>query len=208
MSQVLGITSHQSKQLPHPAKKSQIISHFHGDFFTSPCQWCPHAAPTSRLLPTGCAMISAVLLLWTVPCVANHILGGFAKRELQEGAQLACSLPGPPGPPGPPGVPGTPGTVGRMGFPGKDGKDGQDGEKGEHGDEGKREGLNTAWKGGSCGATAPSRQHLLGNSARIPTVPPPNGPTCQRGARLTPCPDSCVQFLSASFCDTVRFTLC
>lgn len=94
-------------------------------------------------------MISAVLLLWTVPCVANHILGGFAKRELQEGAQLACSLPGPPGPPGPPGVPGTPGTVGRMGFPGKDGKDGQDGEKGEHGDEGKREGLNTAmgrWK--------------------------------------------------------------
>ncbi|XP_066416074.1 complement C1q tumor necrosis factor-related protein 2 isoform X2 [Molothrus aeneus] len=81
-------------------------------------------------------MISAVLLLWTVPCVANHILGGFAKRELREGAQLACSLPGPPGPPGPPGVPGTPGTVGRMGFPGKDGKDGQDGDKGEHGDEG------------------------------------------------------------------------
>ncbi|KAM4764196.1 complement C1q tumor necrosis factor-related protein 2 isoform 1-T1 [Cyanocitta cristata] len=136
MSQVLGITSHQSKQLPHPAKKSQIISHFHADFFTSPCQWCPHAAPTSRLLPTGRAMISAVLLLWTVPCVANHILGGFAKRELQGDAQLACSLPGPPGPPGPPGVPGTPGTVGRMGFPGKDGKDGQDGEKGEHGDKG------------------------------------------------------------------------
>ncbi|XP_017929026.1 complement C1q tumor necrosis factor-related protein 2 isoform X2 [Manacus vitellinus] len=81
-------------------------------------------------------MISAVLLLWTVPCVANHILGGFAKRELQEGPQLACSLPGPPGPPGPPGVPGTPGTVGRMGFPGKDGKDGKDGDKGEHGDEG------------------------------------------------------------------------
>lgn len=84
-------------------------------------------------------MISAVLLLWTVPCVANHILGGFAKAALQEGPQLACSLPGPPGPPGPPGAPGAPGTVGRMGFPGKDGKDGKDGDKGEHGDEGKRE---------------------------------------------------------------------
>ncbi|XP_059681405.1 complement C1q tumor necrosis factor-related protein 2 [Gavia stellata] len=82
-------------------------------------------------------MISAVLLLWTVPCVANHILGGiFAKGALQEGPQLACSLPGPPGPPGPPGAPGAPGTVGRMGFPGKDGKDGKDGDKGEHGDEG------------------------------------------------------------------------
>lgn len=71
--------------------------------------------------------------------MANHILGGFAKAALQEGPQLACSLPGPPGPPGPPGAPGAPGTVGRMGFPGKDGKDGKDGDKGEHGDEGKRE---------------------------------------------------------------------
>lgn len=86
-------------------------------------------------------MISAVLLLWTVPCVANHILGGLAKGVLQEGTQLACSLPGPPGPPGPPGAPGAPGTVGRMGFPGKDGKDGKDGDKGEHGDEGNRKAL-------------------------------------------------------------------
>lgn len=100
-------------------------------------------------------MISAVLLLWTVPCVANHILGGFAKGTLQEGPQLACSLPGPPGPPGPPGAPGAPGTVGRMGFPGKDGKDGKDGDKGEHGDEGKRKVLrNRRVKCKSNSATA------------------------------------------------------
>lgn len=100
-------------------------------------------------------MISAVLLLWTVPCVANHILGGFAKGTLQEGPQLACSLPGPPGPPGPPGAPGAPGTVGRMGFPGKDGKDGKDGDKGEHGDEGKRKVLrNRGVKCKSNSATA------------------------------------------------------
>lgn len=109
-----------------------------------------------HLVSPGCAMISAVLLLWTVPCVANHILGGFAKAALQEGPQLTCSLPGPPGPPGPPGAPGTPGTVGRMGFPGKDGKDGKDGDKGDHGDEGKREELlcETRAKCKSMSATA------------------------------------------------------
>lgn len=137
-----------------------------------------HTTATSHLLFAGCAMISAVLLLWTVPCVANHILGGFAKGALQEGPQLACSLPGPPGPPGPPGAPGAPGTVGRMGFPGKDGKDGKDGDKGEHGDEGKRKALSTRVKGKCNNATAQltatchptsepqDRQHLLGNSPR------------------------------------------
>lgn len=84
-------------------------------------------------------MISVVLLIWTMPCVANHILSGFVKGEFQEGSkQLLCSMPGPQGPPGIPGAPGSTGTVGRMGFPGKDGKDGKDGEKGETGDEGKR----------------------------------------------------------------------
>lgn len=128
-------------------------------------------------------MISAVLLLWTVPCVANHILGGFAKRELQEGAQLACSLPGPPGPPGPPGVPGTPGTVGRMGFPGKDGKDGQDGDKGEHGDEGKREALSVTVQRWKLWGTAPSQLHSWET--------PPSDPAGPRGSGLAPCPGSC-----------------
>lgn len=159
------------------------------------------------LLPTGCAMISAVLLLWTVPCVANNILGGFAKRELQEGAQLACSLPGPPGPPGPPGVPGTPGTVGRMGFPGKDGKDGQDGDKGEQGDEGKREALNKErWE--LC-CDSPFTATLHGKlRQKFPLSALQMIPLCQRGSRLTSCPDSCGWFLLASFCDTERFALC
>lgn len=146
MSQVLGITSHQSK--PHPAKRAK-----ESPIFIQVPQLLP-----SR--PTGCAMISAALLLWTVPCVANHILGGSGRQELQEGAQLACSLPGPPGPPGPPGVPGTPGTVGRMGFPGKDGKDGQDGDKGEHGDEGKRMELQVTVGRWKC---AQQPLHLMGN---------------------------------------------
>lgn len=135
-------------------------------------------------------MISAVLLLWTVPCVANHILGGFAKGVLEEGTQLACSLPGPPGPPGPPGAPGVPGMVGRMGFPGKDGKDGEDGDKGEHGDEGKRKALlnTTRVKCRSNSATTQltaihhpkselqDRQCLIGNSSRLLL---PTAHTCQ-----------------------------
>lgn len=165
MNQILEFMSHQNKQVPHPVTKSPITSHFHASLHNTPSQQrghgrthtcqLPHITATSRLLFTGCAMISAVLLLWTVPCVANHILGGFAKGTLQEGPQLACSLPGPPGPPGPPGAPGAPGTVGRMGFPGKDGKDGKDGDKGEHGDEGKRKVLrNRGVKCKSNSATA------------------------------------------------------
>ncbi|XP_065266153.1 complement C1q tumor necrosis factor-related protein 2 isoform X2 [Emys orbicularis] len=84
-------------------------------------------------------MITVVLLIWTVPCVANQLLSGFVKGEFQKGShQLICSMPGPQGPPGPPGAPGSPGIIGRMGFPGKDGKDGEDGEKGEHGEEGPK----------------------------------------------------------------------
>ena len=131
-------------------------------------------------------MISAVLLLWTVPCVANHIVGGFAGGARREGPQLACSLPGPPGPPGPPGAPGAPGTVGRMGFPGKDGQDGKDGDKGEHGDEGKRKALlntarvtrqrNSATARGAA-ASQPARepqdrQHLTGHSPKNFSSPP------------------------------------
>lgn len=167
---------------------------------------------------TGCAMISAVLLLWTVPCVANHILGGFAKGALQEGPQLACSLPGPPGPPGPPGMPGAPGTVGRMGFPGKDGKDGKDGDKGEHGDEGKRTALlNTARV--KCKSNSAIAQ-LTGTYPKsepqetlleISTLPPPTSPTCQLlpggsdSHYLLIASQCCMQFLLALFCCEVRF---
>ncbi|XP_019390438.1 PREDICTED: complement C1q tumor necrosis factor-related protein 2 [Crocodylus porosus] len=97
-------------------------------------------------------MISVVLLIWTMPCVANHILSGFVKGEFQEGPkQLLCSMPGPQGPPGIPGAPGSPGTVGRMGFPGKDGKDGKDGEKGETGDEGSQGRTGNPGKPGAKG---------------------------------------------------------
>lgn len=99
-----------------------------------------HVSKSLCFIMTGFTMISVVLLIWTVPCVANQLLSGFVKGEFQKGShQLICSMPGPQGPPGPPGAPGSPGTIGRMGFPGKDGKDGEDGEKGEHGEEGKRE---------------------------------------------------------------------
>lgn len=137
-------------------------------------------------------MISAALLLWTVPCVANHILGGSGRRELQEGAQLACSLPGPPGPPGPPGVPGPPGTVGRMGFPGKDGKDGQDGDKGEHGDEGKGRELGVTVGRWKC---AQQPLHLRGNSANNSY-----DPACLRGLGWH-------RVLAAPCGGTVRFAL-
>ncbi|XP_006021142.1 complement C1q tumor necrosis factor-related protein 2 isoform X2 [Alligator sinensis] len=97
-------------------------------------------------------MISVVLLIWTMPCVANHILSGFVKGEFQEGSkQLLCSMPGPQGPPGIPGAPGSTGTVGRMGFPGKDGKDGKDGEKGETGDEGPQGRTGNPGKPGAKG---------------------------------------------------------
>ncbi|NWV28201.1 C1QT2 protein, partial [Origma solitaria] len=144
-----------------------------------------------------CAMISAVLLLWTVPCVANHILGGFAKRELQEGAQLACSLPGPPGPPGPPGVPGSPGTVGRMGFPGKDGKDGQDGDKGEHGDEGPQGRTGNPGKPGPKGKTGaigkagPRGPKGLKGSPGKNGAPGKKGPKGNKGDPGMPGPCSC-----------------
>ncbi|XP_060094328.1 complement C1q tumor necrosis factor-related protein 2 [Heteronotia binoei] len=143
-------------------------------------------------------MIFLVLFVWTVPCIANHLLSSFVKAESQKSSrQLVCSLPGPQGPPGPPGSPGSPGTMGRMGFPGRDGQDGKDGEKGEVGEagpEGKAGNsgkLGPKGKAGAIGKAGLRGPKGLKGSPGKNGAPGKKGPKGARGDTGMPGPCSC-----------------